>query len=54
MFNCSVPDGVTTVIFESTPVYPTPSRFWEVVAKHKLTQVRPRLVEPTLILDSSG
>ncbi|GAA5891214.1 hypothetical protein JCM8208_002544 [Rhodotorula glutinis] len=31
-------NGVTTTIFESTPVYPTPSRFWEVVAKHKLTQ----------------
>lgn len=33
-----MPDGVTTTVFESTPVYPTPSRFWEVVAKHKLTQ----------------
>lgn len=32
------PDGVTTTIFESTPVYPTPARFWETVAKHKLTQ----------------
>ncbi|GAA5920340.1 hypothetical protein JCM1841_005571 [Sporobolomyces salmonicolor] len=31
-------NGVTTTIFESTPVYPTPSRFWETVAKHKLTQ----------------
>ncbi|KAI5481396.1 hypothetical protein MNV49_004152 [Pseudohyphozyma bogoriensis] len=31
-------NGVTTTIFESTPVYPTPSRFWEVVAKHKITQ----------------
>lgn len=31
-------DGVTTTIFESTPVYPTASRFWETVAKHKLTQ----------------
>lgn len=36
--SCSFPDGVTTTIFESTPVYPTPSRFWETVAKHKLTQ----------------
>lgn len=35
-------NGVTTTIFESTPVYPTPSRFWEVVAQHKLTQVRAR------------
>ncbi|EJD42104.1 acetate--CoA ligase [Auricularia subglabra TFB-10046 SS5] len=31
-------NGVTTTIFESTPVYPTPSRYWETVAKHKLTQ----------------
>ncbi|KZW00998.1 acetate--CoA ligase [Exidia glandulosa HHB12029] len=31
-------NGVTTTIFESTPVYPTPSRYWECVAKHKITQ----------------
>jgi acetyl-CoA synthetase len=31
-------NGVTTVVFESTPVYPTPSRYWEAVEKHKLTQ----------------
>ncbi|KAN0059739.1 acetyl-coenzyme A synthetase 2 [Thecaphora frezii] len=31
-------NGVTTLIFESTPVYPTPSRYWEMVDKHKLTQ----------------
>lgn len=30
--------GVTTVLFESTPTYPTPARFWELVAKHKVTQ----------------
>src|SRR5258706_8094591 len=24
-------------MFESTPVYPTPSRYWETVAKHQLT-----------------
>ncbi|CAG8630012.1 11777_t:CDS:2 [Paraglomus brasilianum] len=30
--------GGTTVVFESTPIYPTPSRYWEVVAKHKITQ----------------
>ncbi|CAG8491880.1 19674_t:CDS:2 [Gigaspora margarita] len=30
--------GGTTVLFESTPVYPSPSRYWEVVAKHKITQ----------------
>lgn len=31
-------NGVTTLIFESTPVYPTPARYWEVVQEHKLTQ----------------
>jgi acetyl-CoA synthetase len=31
-------NGVTTTVFESTPVYPTPSRYWETVEKHKLTQ----------------
>ncbi len=31
-------NGVTTTIFESTPIYPTPSRYWQVVQKHKLTQ----------------
>ncbi|CAG8694352.1 30880_t:CDS:2 [Gigaspora margarita] len=29
--------GGTSVLFESTPLYPTPSRYWEVVAKHKIT-----------------
>lgn len=31
-------NGVTTVIFESTPVYPDASRYWQAVADHKLTQ----------------
>lgn len=31
-------NGVTTLIFESTPVYPTPSRYWQMVDQHKLTQ----------------
>jgi len=31
-------NGTTTLIFESTPMYPTPSRYWEVVDKHRLTQ----------------
>ena len=30
-------NGVTTTVFESTPVYPTPSRYWETVQRHKLT-----------------
>ncbi|KAJ7594060.1 hypothetical protein C8J56DRAFT_1012431 [Mycena floridula] len=31
-------NGVTTTVFESTPVYPSPSRYWQTVEKHKLTQ----------------
>lgn len=31
-------NGVTTVIFESTPVYPDASRYWKAVEHHKLTQ----------------
>ncbi|KAJ3012089.1 UNVERIFIED_CONTAM: acetyl-CoA synthetase [Siphonaria sp. JEL0065] len=31
-------NGVTTVLFESTPTYPDASRFWQVVDKHKITQ----------------
>lgn len=31
-------NGVTTTVFESTPVYPTPSRYWQTVQKYKLTQ----------------
>lgn len=30
--------GATTILFESTPTYPDPSRFWDLVAKHKVTQ----------------
>ncbi|KAF9777611.1 acetyl-coenzyme A synthetase [Thelephora terrestris] len=29
--------GVTTAVFESTSVYPTPSRYWQVVEKHQIT-----------------
>ena len=40
-------------MFESTPVYPTPSRYWQIVEKHKLTQF---YSSPTAIrlLRSSG
>ena len=31
-------NGVTTTVFESTPVYPTPSRYWQHVQEHKITQ----------------
>jgi acetyl-CoA synthetase len=30
--------GVATVVFEGTPAYPDFSRYWDVVAKHKVTQ----------------
>lgn len=30
--------GVTTVVFESTPAYPDFSRYWDLIAKHKVTQ----------------
>ncbi|KAI9320751.1 acetyl-coenzyme A synthetase [Dichotomocladium elegans] len=29
--------GATTVLFESTPTYPNPSRFWDLIQKHKVT-----------------
>ncbi|KAF8310423.1 acetate--CoA ligase [Clavulina sp. PMI_390] len=31
-------NGVATCVFESTPVYPTPARYWETVDKYKITQ----------------
>lgn len=31
-------NGATTVVFESTPTYPNPSRFWELIQTHKVTQ----------------
>lgn len=31
--------GVTTTIFESTPVYPTASRYWDVIDKHSITHL---------------
>jgi acetyl-CoA synthetase len=30
-------NGVTTVMFESTPMYPTPARYWDLVEKHQVT-----------------
>jgi acetyl-CoA synthetase len=30
-------NGVTGVIFESTPMYPDPGRFWKVIEKHEVT-----------------
>jgi len=31
-------NGSTTVIFESTPVYPNPGRYWDMIQRHKITQ----------------
>ncbi|PNH39176.1 hypothetical protein VD0004_g7688 [Verticillium dahliae] len=30
--------GVTTVVFEGTPAYPNFSRYWDIIAKHEVTQ----------------
>lgn len=30
-------NGATTLLFEGTPNYPTPSRFWEVIDKHQVS-----------------
>ncbi|KAK7419252.1 acetyl-coenzyme A synthetase 2 [Neonectria punicea] len=29
--------GVTTVVFEGTPVYPTVSRYWDIIEKHRIS-----------------
>lgn len=34
----SLLNGSTTFIFESTPVYPNPGRYWDMVQRHKITQ----------------
>lgn len=31
-------NGVTTVMFESTPLYPDAGRYWDMVQRHKITQ----------------
>lgn len=31
-------NGSTTFVFESTPVYPDPGRYWDMVERHKITQ----------------
>ncbi len=30
-------NGATTLVFEGTPTYPTPSRFWDIIDKHKVS-----------------
>ncbi len=31
--------GVTTLVFESTPLYPDPGRYWDLVARHRLSSL---------------
>jgi acetyl-CoA synthetase len=31
-------NGSTTFVFESTPVYPDPGRYWDMIQRHKITQ----------------
>jgi len=31
-------NGGTTFLFESTPVYPNPGRYWDMIQRHKITQ----------------
>jgi len=31
-------NGNTTFMFESTPVYPNPGRYWDMIQRHKITQ----------------
>ncbi|MDA3949529.1 MAG: acetate--CoA ligase [Spirochaeta sp.] len=31
-------NGATTFMFESTPVYPDPGRYWDMVQRHRITQ----------------
>merc|ERR1712193_569518 len=31
-------NGATTLMFESTPVFPDPGRYWDMVQRHKITQ----------------
>jgi acetyl-CoA synthetase len=31
-------NGATTFLFESTPVYPNPGRYWDMIQRHQITQ----------------
>ncbi|WP_336278578.1 acetate--CoA ligase [Bartonella sp. CB175] len=44
-------NGTTTLIFEGSPTFPTPSRFWEIVDKH---QVNTLYTAPTAIRTLMG
>lgn len=30
-------NGATTLMFQSTPLYPNPSRYWDLVQRHKIS-----------------
>ena len=36
-------NGGTTLLFESTPTYPDPGRYWEMIEKHRVSQVRKKI-----------
>lgn len=42
-------------MFEGTPDYPTPSRIWEIVDRHKVTHlgISPTLIRSIMNLDES-
>merc|ERR1719487_1770834 len=31
--------GATTFMFESTPLYPDAGRYWDIIQRHKITQI---------------
>ncbi|KAI1359606.1 acetyl-coenzyme A synthetase [Xylaria arbuscula] len=45
--------GVTTIVFEGTPIFPDPSRYWEIIDRHAITHF---YVAPTALrlLKSTG
>ncbi|KAF2074649.1 hypothetical protein CYY_004044 [Polysphondylium violaceum] len=54
-------NGATTFIFEGTPTYPTPSRYWEMIERHKITQfytaptaIRSLMKFPTSFVEKSN
>nr|AOE43281.1 acetyl-CoA synthetase/acetyl-CoA ligase [Coremiostelium polycephalum] len=54
-------NGATTFIFEGTPLYPTPARYWEMVERHKINQfytaptaIRSLMKYPTSYVEASN
>ncbi len=48
-------NGASILMFEGTPDYPTPSRIWEIVDRHKVTHlgISPTLIRSIMNLDES-